>query len=104
MTNRKPTRRTTPEVCPVCGEDVPRNALACSECGADERSGWREDALAHDGTGLAEDEFDYERFAEEEFGNPVKPRGLSTFWWVAAIVVILALGFVLIFRGGFWTI
>ena len=104
MPSRRPIRRPAPQVCPVCGEDVPRNALACPECGADERSGWRDDALAYDGTGLSEDGFDYERFVEEEFGSPVKPRGLSTFWWVAAIIVILALTFVLVFRGGFWTV
>ena len=104
MANRKAPRRAAPAVCPVCGEDVPRNALACPGCGADERSGWREDALAYDGTGLAEDDFDYDRFVGEEFGTPVRPRGLSTFWWVAGVLVILALGYVLIFRGGFWTV
>ena len=88
----------------MCGEDVPRGALACPECGADERSGWREDALAYDATGLSDDGFDYEQFAEEEFGTPVKPRGLSVFWWVMGVLVILALGYVVIFRGGFWTV
>lgn len=104
MANRKPISGSAPEVCPVCGEDVPRSALACPECGADDRSGWREDELAYDGTGSSENDFDYDRFVEEEFGSPVKPRGLSTFWWVAGIVVILTLAFVLIFRGGFWTV
>ena len=41
-----------PKVCPVCGEDVPRTALACPECGADHTSGWREDAEAYDGMDL----------------------------------------------------
>lgn len=104
MANRRTPRRTAPAVCPVCGEDVPRDALACPECGADERSGWREDALAYDGAGAAEEDFDYDRFVEDEFGAPAKPRGLSMFWWVAGILVILALGYVLIFRGGFWTV
>lgn len=80
------------------------NALACPECGADERSGWRKDALAYDGAGLAENDFEYDQFVEEEFDAPAKPRGLSTFWWVAGILVILALGYVLIFHGGFWTV
>ena len=104
MANRKTPRRAAPAVCPVCGEDVPRNALACPECGADERSGWRKDALVYDGAGLAEDDFDYDQFVEEEFGTPAKPRCLSTFWWVAGILVILALGYVLIFHGGFWIV
>ena len=33
-----------PEICPVCGADVPHIARACPECGADERSGWSENA------------------------------------------------------------
>ena len=93
MASRKPIRSATPEVCPVCGEDVPRNALACPECGADERSGWRENAEAYDGVGLPDD-FDYDEFAREEFSTPIKPKGISFFWWVAAILVIIALGLV----------
>ncbi len=83
----------------MCGEDVPRNALACPECGADERSGWRGDAGTYDGVGLP-DEFDYDEFVREEFGSRVKPKGLSVFWWVAAILVIVALCFVFLRRGG----
>ena len=59
----------TPEECPVCGEDVPRGALACPECGADERSGWREDAGATDGLDLPDEEFDYGEFVQREFGQ-----------------------------------
>ncbi len=85
MSNHRPP----PEVCPVCGEDVPRKALACPECGADYRSGWREDA--GDGLDLPDDDFDYDAFVAEEFGgkSPV-PRGLHPIWWVAAVVTLLA--------------
>ena len=85
----------TPEVCPVCGADVPRNAKACPECGADERSGWSENAV-HDGLDLSEEDFDYDKFVEEEFGgssSKIKPRGLSWFWWIAALILIAALLF-----------
>ena len=51
-----------PEVCPVCGEDVPRGMAACPECGADDRSGWREGAAAADGLDLPDEEFDYDKF------------------------------------------
>ena len=81
----------TPEICPVCGEDVPARALACPECGADHNSGWREDADTYDGAGLSDDSFDYEEFVREEFGTGAKPKGISTIWWVTAIVLILAL-------------
>ena len=33
---RKSTLPPTPEICSVCGEDVPRGALACPECGAEQ--------------------------------------------------------------------
>lgn len=35
-------RRPPPDNCANCGTDIPRNARACPECGADERTGWRE--------------------------------------------------------------
>jgi hypothetical protein len=85
-----------PESCPICGVDVPRNAKACPECGACERSGWSDDATL-DGLGLPDDEFDYGKFAEDEFGGKrrIKPRGLSWVWWVAGILALV--GFVLLF-------
>jgi endogenous inhibitor of DNA gyrase (YacG/DUF329 family) len=52
-------KRPAPVICPVCGEDVPRGALACPECGADHNSGWRENAESYDGIDLPE-EFDYD--------------------------------------------
>ena len=99
MAARKLARFTPPPVCPVCGEDVPRNALACPECGADERSGWRADAEAYDGVGLPDD-FDYDGFVRDEFGSRVKPKGISVFWWLAAIAVIVALSIAMVHRGG----
>lgn len=78
----------TPEVCPVCGEEVPRGALACPECGADERSGWREDVV--DGLDLPEEEFDYEEFVKKEFGPEVKPEGIAWLWWAAGVAALLA--------------
>lgn len=86
----------TPEVCPVCSEEVPRGALACPDCGADHSSGWRVDAAAYDGLDLP-DEFDYEEFTRNEFGSAAKPSGISTIWWLTAIalIVLAALYFML---------
>ena len=83
----------TPEVCPNCGAEVPRNAKACPGCGSDEQTGWSEEAHA-DGLGLPDEEFDYNDFVKREFGskNPV-PRGIHWFWWVIAVLVVGALLF-----------
>jgi hypothetical protein len=78
----------TPEFCPVCGEYVPRGAAACPECGADERSGWRE--AAADGLDLPDEEFDYDSFVQKEFGREVKPEGIGWLWWAAAVAALLA--------------
>jgi hypothetical protein len=81
----------TPETCPNCGADVPRNAKACPECGADEASGWAEDAHA-ERLGLPEETFDYENFVKEEFGaQSAKPHGLAWIWWITGVLLLLLL-------------
>jgi uncharacterized membrane protein YvbJ len=77
-----------PEVCPNCGAEVPPKARACPECGADEQTGWSEQAEA-DALGLPEDDFDYNEFVEREFGKekPI-PRGIHWFWWVVAVGLV----------------
>jgi hypothetical protein len=88
----KPTKKTRlepPEVCPVCGEDVPRRALACPGCGADHNSGWREDAASYDGVDLPDENFDYDDFVQREFASGVKPAGIKTIWWITAIIVLV---------------
>ncbi len=77
---------TPPEICPVCGEAVPRNARACPECGADERSGWKADG--HDGLDLPDEDFNYEQFVAEEFGGGRKSRK-QILWAIVALVVLV---------------
>ena len=86
----------SPDTCPNCGADLPRNARACPECGADEKTGWSEDAAAQH-LDLPDDKFDYGEFIEREFGKKeqVKPRGVSWFWWGVAVALIV--GFVALF-------
>lgn len=102
-----PRRRLpAPEVCPVCGEDVPRNALACRHCGADHESGWREDADVYDGTDIPEDAFDYDEFVRQEFGdaNGRRPPRLSTgihpVWWITALLLFVV--FFVMYFGAFF--
>jgi hypothetical protein len=90
VTEKRRTPRRTPEICPVCGKDVPRRALACPECGADHNSGWREDADTYDGVDLPEHDFNYDDFVKREFGSRAKPPGLRTIWWIVGIALIVA--------------
>ena len=91
MSNKKSLRPRTPEVCPVCEEDVPRDARACPQCGADHNSGWREDAGNYDGVDLPEHDFNYDDFVRQEFGSQAKPAGLKTIWWIVGIALIIVL-------------
>ena len=91
MTRKKPSPLNPPDVCPVCGEDVPRGSLACPECGADHNSGWREDANTYDGVDVPDADFNYEEFVRQEFGSGGKPARVRTAWWIAAIAVIFIL-------------
>jgi hypothetical protein len=82
-----------PEICPNCGAEVPPRALCCPECGADEKSGWSDRAQTQR-LGLPDEEFDYDRYVREEFGEPdrpsaVRPRGIGRLWWVVAAVLVL---------------
>ena len=76
-----------PEICPNCGAEVPPKARACPECGADEQTGWSEEARVG-GLDLPDENFDYNDFVKREFGGKsVVPRGLHWFWWVVALMV-----------------
>ena len=78
----------TPEICPNCGAQVPRNAQACPECGSDEQTGWSEDA--HIGSlDIPDEDFNYEDYVKREFGgeSPV-PHGIPWGWWLVAIAVL----------------
>jgi len=85
---------TPPEICPNCGAEVPAKARACPECGADEQTGWSDKADAQR-LGLPDDEFDYDEFVKEEFGtqnkNKIRPRGMSWFWWLAAVILLIVM-------------
>jgi predicted amidophosphoribosyltransferase len=79
-----------PNECPVCGEPVPRDARACPGCGADERSGWNEEATRYDGLDLPD-----EAFAESErSARRQHTRGL---WPVIGLGLLILLIFTLVF-------
>ena len=80
-----------PDICPVCGAEIPPDAKACLACGADEQSGWGE-AARYAGLDLPDENFDYGAFVKHEFAGPSpKPEGISWWWWLVAIVLLVAL-------------
>ncbi len=90
-----------PTECPVCGAAVPRAARACPECGADERSGWNEDATRYDGLDLPDEAFEDGDAAAH---RPRQPRraasrsGLHPLWVAVGVVTLLALILPFVFR------
>lgn len=79
---------------------MPAGALACPECGADERTGWKEDEA--DGVFFEDPEsgFDYDDFVEREFGHGPKPPGMSWGWWLVGVLLLVSFAGWLI--GGLW--
>lgn len=75
-----------PSHCPNCGSDLPRNAVACPECGADDETGWK-DETDTESIGIPGDDFDYDEFVENEFG-PEKPNQKPWVILTAAILLI----------------
>lgn len=82
-----------PSECPVCGAAVPRDARACPECGADERSGWNEDDTRYDGLDLPDEAFD-----DECTRKPAARRNANVVWSVVASFVVLAVILTFVFR------
>jgi hypothetical protein len=90
-----------PSECPVCGANVPRKALACPACGADERTGWNEATTRYDGLDLPDDSFDDdEALKKEGIGRRVAPGGVALFWWTIGIGMIGVLIY-FVFRAAF---
>ena len=75
---------------------MPRGALACPGCGADETTGWNDRATGQR-LDLPDDEFNYDEFVQEEFGeraeNRAKTKGVSWLWWIVALGLVLAFSY-----------
>jgi len=83
-----PSQFQPPEICPVCGEAVPRRAKACPGCGADERAGWDEEATLYDGLDLP----------DEVTGQKQQKNGHPLFWMAVVIALLAVLVLTLVFR------
>jgi predicted nucleic acid-binding Zn ribbon protein len=77
--------REPPEYCANCGAEIPRNARACPECGADERTGWAE-ADPYDGLDLPLDD---ETLADDENQAMKRKKRSKLTWLIAAFLVVV---------------
>ena len=76
----------SPTECANCGSDIPANARACPDCGADERTGWRESDI-YDGVDLPDP-----AWAEDESpSGRGSSRELAWYWWAAGLAVLIGL-------------
>ena len=87
----RPAIENSPAECANCGAAIPRRARACPECGADERTGWREnDATRYDGLDLPAAAFE-----DESAATPAPRRvprgGLRWYWLMLAVALVAAL-------------
>ncbi len=81
---------STPAKCANCGSDIPRRARSCSECGADERTGWRDNDI-YDGLDLPEESWD-----DTESADSALPREMPWYWWLAGVVALLGFLFIVL--------
>ncbi|HVU32833.1 MAG TPA: zinc ribbon domain-containing protein [Opitutaceae bacterium] len=78
-----------PSECANCGATIPPGARSCPECGADERTGWRETSI-YDGLDLPEEDE-----TDAGPGQTRMPRvnGIAWYWWIVGIGLLLLLVF-----------
>lgn len=81
-----------PSECPICGAAVPAKARACPQCGADERTGWNEEATRYDGLDLPDAAFD----EPDEQKAPIRrsslgPMSVPWFWWAVGLGILILL-------------
>jgi predicted nucleic acid-binding Zn ribbon protein len=89
------SRPPPPRYCAICGAELSLNARACPKCGADERTGWREQDPT-DGLDLPDTEDTAEahaRFLREMEPQPRQGRSRAAH----LIIVAITIGIVAVF-------
>lgn len=79
--------------CGVCGAEVPDNARACPDCGADEHTNLYgdNDNSADLDVPASEEDFSYDEFVRREFGKSPRPHALPWIWWVTGVLLLGAI-------------
>ena len=74
----------------MCGAPVPAGARACPECGADERTGWDEEATRTDGLDLPDESFGDGPENLQRSGDDASSSGRSpAVSWLAGLGLLL---------------
>ena len=82
-------------VCPNCGEVLIGDPHHCPRCGADEESGWS--GSTADGLDLPDDDFDYDEFIADEFGEK-RNRSPRALWFLIGLAMALVAALMLLMR------
>ena len=84
-------------ICPGCGDEVKVGSPGCPRC--DNLDPWEiEENQIQDGLDLpGDDDFDYEEFVEKEFGDNIPGKGIRLFWWITAVILLIAFFFAWVF-------
>ncbi len=77
-----------PDNCAQCGAAIPPRARACPGCGADERTGWREQSV-YDGLDLPDSDASGVNPASPP--SRARPRDRLAWYWVLTIITVLLL-------------
>lgn len=84
------THLPPPSECANCGTDLSPGAKSCRDCGADERTGWR-DTDMYDGLDLPS-----EAWEDDTDVGPALSRELPWYWWTAGVAVLIGFIFVVL--------
>ena len=77
--------------CAHCGTILSRHALACHECVADERTGWRESSdTVYDGLDLPDSAYADDN-ASDQSRRPTLRAGIAWYWYVVAALLVASL-------------
>ena len=80
-----------PDECAQCGAAIPARAKACPECGADERTGWRQ-ADPYDGLNLPGEAFEDEsRDKNQDTAPAARVNGVPWYWWTVGVILLILL-------------
>ena len=87
FSGRKKSQRADEDswaACPHCGAEIRANATFCRECGSSDSDGWGSESYDN------EDDFDYEQFVEDNFGDSRRSNTVSRKWQLVALLLVIA--------------